>query len=56
MTHVSGAAVYLSRMVFGGNVVARGMRPSGVLPSAVVNVEIATSLRCAAGCNYWRCC
>ena len=54
MTHVSGAAVCLSCMVFGSNVVARGMRPSGVLPSVVV--EIATSRGCAAGCNCWCCC
>ena len=39
MTHVSGAAVCLSCMVFGSNVVARGMRPSGVLPSVVVAVD-----------------
>ena len=56
MTRVSGAAVCLSRIVFGGGVGARGMRPSGMLPSAVVVVEIATSLGCAAGCNCWCCC
>ena len=53
MTHVNGAAVYLTRMVFGGNVVARGMRPSGVLPSVIVVVEVAAPFGCAAECYVW---
>ena len=52
MTRVSGAAVCLSRMVFGGGVGARGMRPSGMLPSVVEVVGVATSRGCAAGCNW----
>ena len=53
MPRVNGAAVCLSRMVFGGG--ARGMRSSGMLPSVVVIVEIAAPLGYAAECDFWRC-
>ena len=46
----------LSRMVFDGAVGARGMRPSGMLPSVVVAVGVATPRGCVAGCNCWCCC
>ena len=51
MTHLKGAAVFLTRMMFDGNVVKRGMRSSGMLPSVVEVVGVATSRECVAGCN-----
>ena len=55
MTHLKGAAAFLTRMMFDGNVVKRGMRSSGMLPSVVVIVEIAAPLGYAAECDFWRC-
>ena len=41
------------RMVFRGRGVGCGVRPSGVLPSVVVVVEVAAPFGCAAECNVW---
>ena len=54
MTHSKSAAVFLPRMMFDGNVVKLGMRASGMLPSVIVIVEVATPLGYVAGCDFWR--
>ena len=48
MARVRGATVFPMRMVFNGSGVECGVRPSGVLPSVVVVVEVAAPFGSAA--------